>query len=263
MTAKQPVIGIEDSLLILSGCSFTYGMGVSDSLTYPYLLQSALKNHKVINAGVPAYGSLQTLLLLQKLLENDIRPKTLIYHYLDFHPERNVLSRSFKQLLLEESRLGKGAKDKLRRRARFPYGESSKDSLRLIVRYAELDNKNRFYFLRSWSALINQLEYVYTQFYKEEKNAQKITELALLEIQKHCQQNKIDFIIAIMKEDNPSVPSIQPFCQQHQITTVDLRLDYTDTQLLNAPYDGHPNAKAHQLFADKMVQFLQNSGHSF
>ena len=251
--APRPVAS--DSLIFLSGCSFTYGMGVDDSLAYPFLLQSRLKNYNVINGAAPAYGTLQTLLIIQELLENNIHPHLLAYNYIDFHKERNVLSRPFRQLLLEESRMDDGSKEQLRETARFPYGEFQEGGGPLIIKHMELNNRNLFYSLRSWSALINQLEYAYSHFTADNENADAVTEAAILEIRKLCKENNINFIVAILKEAEEG-PSMKRFCEQNDIPAVDISIDYTNPGYLNQPFDGHPNGKAHALYAEKMYRYL-------
>ena len=252
-TIPRPITS--DSLIFLSGCSFTYGMGVDDSLTYPYRLQSELKNYNVINGAAPAYGTLQTLLIARRLGENGIRPYILVYNYLDYHRERNVLGRSFRQLLFEESRMEGGREAQVRQTARFPCGELESPGGRLAIKYAEADSRNLFGPLRSWSALVNQLEYAWNRLASEDEQADAVTEAAILDIRKLCEENGINFIVAVLKESEDG-PSIQRFCTRNGIPVADLSIDYDDPGFLNLPYDGHPNGKAHAVYASKLYRYL-------
>lgn len=244
-----------DSLIFLSGCSFTYGMGVDDNLTYPFRLQSRLPNYHIINGAAPAHGTLQTLLITKKLLEHNIHPRILIYNYIDFHKERNVLSRPFRQLLLEESQTDDKTKGQLRETGRFPYGELQEADGRLAIKHAKLNNRNLFYSLRSWSALANQLEYAYNHFAADNRQADAVTEAAILEIRELCKDNNINFIVAILKDTEPG-PSMKGFCERNAIPAIDVSIDYTDPGYLNLPFDGHPNARAHSIFAEKVYRYL-------
>lgn len=47
------------------GCSYTFGWGVSDAESYPYLLQQAQPHRQVVNHGVPAHSLYQCLLALE------------------------------------------------------------------------------------------------------------------------------------------------------------------------------------------------------
>ncbi|MBK7406707.1 MAG: hypothetical protein IPJ40_00710 [Saprospirales bacterium] len=242
-----------DSLIVLTGCSFTYGMGVDDSLTYPYRLQAQFPNFNIVNAAVPAHGTLQTLLLLDRLIELDIRPQLLIYHYIDDHKNRNILARSFTQLLGRESRVNNATGKDLTHNAQFPYGKLD-DEGELHIRHSGLHTKNLFASLRTHSALINQLEYIYDRLFAQKTKAKQVTEAAILAIKAHCEANGIPFLIALLKED--SHQSMSAFCAQKGINTVDLSIDYTDKSLLNLPYDGHPNGVAHGIWAEKMRRYL-------
>ena len=159
------------------------------------------------------------------------------------------------QLLLEESRMDDGSKEQLRETARFPYGEFQEGGGPLIIKHMELNNRNLFYSLRSWSALINQLEYAYSHFTADNENADAVTEAAILEIRKLCKENNINFIVAILKEAEEG-PSMKRFCEQNDIPAVDISIDYTNPGYLNQPFDGHPNGKAHALYAEKMYRYL-------
>ncbi|MSP56419.1 MAG: hypothetical protein EXR69_12570 [Myxococcales bacterium] len=67
------------------GCSTTFGWGVNDEETYPYLLEQNLKaaghNVEVINGGQPGYSSFQGLWLWQKTLAA-YKPDLVIFGYI-------------------------------------------------------------------------------------------------------------------------------------------------------------------------------------
>ena len=49
---------------------------------------------------------------------------------------------------------------------------------------------------------------------------------------------------------------MKDFCTRNNIPAVDISIDYTNPGYLNLPYDGHPNAKAHAIYAQKMHEYL-------
>ena len=67
----------KDTILCMGG-STTYGVGVSDKETFPYILSEILKCD-VVNAGIPAHHSYHILLRLEELLKQ-IHPKYLILY---------------------------------------------------------------------------------------------------------------------------------------------------------------------------------------
>jgi hypothetical protein len=66
-TSANPPAG---PLLIASGCSFTFGHGVNDSDSWPWLLQARLPNYHVMNLGVMGYGTDQALLAAERQLKS-------------------------------------------------------------------------------------------------------------------------------------------------------------------------------------------------
>ena len=76
----------EGTLRVMTlGCSTTFGWGVNDEETYPYLLEQNLKaaghNVEVINGGQPGYSSFQGLWLWQKTLAA-YKPDLVIFGYI-------------------------------------------------------------------------------------------------------------------------------------------------------------------------------------
>jgi len=69
---KVPVGGI-----VTVGDSWTFGYGVNYEETYPKYLQD-LVGIPTVNAGIPAYGTAQTLLLLERHI-GDIKPTAIVY----------------------------------------------------------------------------------------------------------------------------------------------------------------------------------------
>ena len=60
--------------VLLLGCSFTYGFGVDDDQTFASLLQKDFPEAGIQNAGVPGYGSVQSLMQLKAQLDSvDLR----------------------------------------------------------------------------------------------------------------------------------------------------------------------------------------------
>lgn len=72
-------------LIIALGESTTFGWGVDDQHTYPYLLNAHFQNGGIyiVNAGIPSYTSAQTLLYLKEILDKkEITPKFALINIL-------------------------------------------------------------------------------------------------------------------------------------------------------------------------------------
>ncbi|MEM7656542.1 MAG: hypothetical protein AAF399_10470 [Bacteroidota bacterium] len=242
--------------LLLSGCSFLYGMGVNDQETYPFRLQQQLTDYQVLNAGVPAHGTLQSLIKLKQFVEQGIRPKAFLYHYLDSHQQRNLMGRSFSQLLRVETALTTGA-DTVSV-IQFPQGTMKGRPPELSIQPAEVAFRPVLGSAREWSVLANQIEQLINHWSHSRKDGEAVTRACVLEMRRICEAEGIAFAVAIFSED-PRQPFMKQLCESEGLPYLDLTVDYTDPSYFNWPYDGHPNASTHQLYADRVWHFLQQN----
>src|SRR5262249_10125369 len=73
------------------GCSFTYGWLVNDAETYPYLLQAALPEYRIVNFAVPGYGNVQSLLQFKRALATHANKPALALFTYGFFMTREIL----------------------------------------------------------------------------------------------------------------------------------------------------------------------------
>ena len=77
-------------IVLAAGCSFTFGLGVDDESTWPWLLQERLPDHQVINPGVRGYGTDQALLAADRAANQSAGTLRLVaLGFGDFQIERN------------------------------------------------------------------------------------------------------------------------------------------------------------------------------
>ena len=75
-------------VVIAAGCSFTFGHGLNDEDTWPWLLQQQLSGYEVLNAGVMGYGTDQALMAAERQIQ--LHPaRAVILGFGDFQIERN------------------------------------------------------------------------------------------------------------------------------------------------------------------------------
>jgi hypothetical protein len=87
-TGGGPPDGRPEVLLV--GDSFTMGWAVSDDETWAWRLQELRPDVDVVNRGVGGYGTLQSLMVLERILDGDgPRPAWVLYGFID-HGWRNV-----------------------------------------------------------------------------------------------------------------------------------------------------------------------------
>jgi hypothetical protein len=88
--SSGPPVGAARDAIVLVGCSFTMGHGISDRETFGWKLQQLL-HRPVYNYGVGGYGTYQALLRLEDALaELDPGPSVVIYGFAGFHATRNA-----------------------------------------------------------------------------------------------------------------------------------------------------------------------------
>jgi len=76
--------------VLAAGCSFTFGHGLNDQDTWPWLLQEKLPQYRVVNAGCMGYGTDQALLAAEREVEqHPSQVKAVIFGFGDFQIERN------------------------------------------------------------------------------------------------------------------------------------------------------------------------------
>lgn len=237
--------------IALIGGSFPYGMGVDDSLSYPFLWQkSAGKSLDIHNLCMPGYGTYQAIqwfVAQPDFAEYDV----LVLHYASFHDERNVLTPSYRVALHHGFLNSTPAIRAQYEKACFPFYDKNGQSA-----CAPMNKLYQNWWGREFSSTINFLQ---TQrdnanpIYKTYRSVPKTLIQSLNE--NICQPNNIRLVIATYTNDE-ATKDIQAFCQKNNIETVDIFVDYTNPDFSNWPYDSHPNAAAHAIYAKKIWDFL-------
>jgi len=97
-TAPAPPPASKPTVLFI-GDSITEGHAISDWETYPWKVQEAFPEWRVLNLGTGGYSTYQSYLAMLRYLEDEGRVDIVIYGYLPFHLERNVASAAWLRLL--------------------------------------------------------------------------------------------------------------------------------------------------------------------
>ncbi|MCR9289002.1 MAG: hypothetical protein NXI23_16630 [Bacteroidetes bacterium] len=228
----------------IMGCSVMHGWGVNDEETLPWLIQKEFAEFEVINWGVSGYGTLHSLLQLENNLPEN-KPNTIVLAYGQFHQMRNVFSRERRRHVMSWGHLGL---------LNQPYGKLDSDGKLIIHQSDKLVHQlwkgaKTFRVIYYGQALIEK----FLDFFDDRK---KVTEQILLRIKHICAKNNIELVLANI--EGVGAEHIEKFCGKNQISFVDISWDVWDEKYTNHPYDGHPNAKGHLLFAEKLLPFLRN-----
>lgn len=223
--------------LVFIGCSFTFGWGVTDEETFAGVLQQRRPQWRVMNLGVPAYGGYQSMLRLEQLLASGVKPKRVLYGYMQGHEMRNIAHPVWTYMIEKYSTQGMVA---------VPY--PTLDANGQLVRHPP--ERYPGWPLRSYLALVPLLEQQWAIFARHDRIEQRmdIADRIILDMWQLCRAHGIEFGVVLLQA--------QPAWKDHYARLLgsrDIRLidcDIPPTADLVVPHDGHPNARAHGMYAD-------------
>lgn len=228
----------------IHGCSFTYGMGVMDSLAFPYLLQQRFPNIRFRSFAVPGYGNIQALIRLKEQIATNDLPDTLVICYADFHDERNVLNTHYRKSLYHGFLNANQEVLPLFTQSKIPYYDTEKG-----IQYCNWNNLYHNWRGRNYLASINSLQNAFEKM--SLKNGKAETHQILLKIDTLCTKYNIQLIVAMITKSK-STNYTMNFCQQKGIAYLDIGLDFPSETYSKLPYDIHPNEKAHRIFEQRL-----------
>lgn len=248
ITSQQVSAQSGQTAVYVYGCSHTYGFGVNDNETYLWQLQSMRPEYAIENNAVSGYGPAQFYLQLKRDFEKKRKPEIVILGYAGFQDERGTMLRNWRKSLapavedLNETEL-----------PLFPYIDEASFSDEF-----EIDFCSPFY--EEWPlqrslALMNALERAYNWFENMIVDSHKVSWLVIDEMAKMCAENDVRFIVLGLDRDKYTY-SMLAHCKQQGIEFVDISVDEIPENSL-MPFDPHPTARAHRLFALKLADYLQ------
>jgi hypothetical protein len=223
------------------GCSLTHGWGVNDEETYAWKVQSALPSHKVVNAGVSGYGTLQSRLLFQDLVTNGRRPALVVYAYGLFHDFRNTFVRTWQKGFIPPNRLPD---------LNLPSAHINGTELDYQLEPAVY---REFPFQRSL-AFSHLLEQQYNLWEANRSHSHEVSRQLIASWAANCLKEKIPFVLAGISSDSRDMLE---WCATVGIPAVDISVPLSNPENTNHPYDNHPNAATHSIYAERLVEYLQ------
>lgn len=252
-----------DNIIIeFHGCSFTYGMAVNTEDAFAYQLQTRLKDKvEIHNKAVPGYGNIQGLISLkQRIVQGEKLPDTIIMFYASFHDERNALTTNYREhLYYGFLNMDADIKKKFNNAsaAKFPYAILENGNLE--IKYSRMEQLFKPLPLREYSAVVNLLQGIKNRNTNSTINSNEITRKILLDINRLCKEHEIEFILASIVKDPKTEKMLADLRQS--ISVLDMGLDIlNDNQYNNQPYDSHPNGVAHDIYTERLYQYLNLDG---
>ena len=242
---------VSDSLdrIFLMGCSYTYGMGVDDSLSFPFMVQSRLKNLNIQNLGVPGFGTVQSYLQLKKQIASGTIPAVVMVNFCDFHHDRNSLTPHYRMSLeMGFQRSNPAVRSKMAQ-SKFPYVENR------TIKYVTYADLYSVWPGRETFATINFFQIRQDERATAKIDAEKNSLFIFGELQKLCKKHDIHLIVNGLTQTKKTTHFLS-LLRKMGIETHDISIDLNSKKYNSLPYDSHPNALAHAHFAEKISSIL-------
>jgi len=245
-TGSGPWNAGRDHVLAI-GCSFMFGWAISDDETFCWRLQRRLPSSvQVVNAAVPAYGTYQSLLTLERYLKEYPAPLVVVYGMIGGHEDRNIANPNYVWLIsncfLWDS-------------VGFPF--CTMDAEEGLVRHQP-------FYCHTWPGISqsilanilfrkNLLMARRNKSYTPERK-QDITRVLLESMDQCCRAHGSKLVVLYLSESNASgndtflADHYDSFLPKKKITVVNC-LSCNDASL-RVPHDGHPNGEQNRRWID-------------
>jgi hypothetical protein len=224
------------------GCSYCYGIGLNDSQTLGYKLQSQIeefkvKNYCIISAGIP-------VIYAHFLARINDSTQVVVINYCNFQQERNTSSRWFTKIIARSSTKNMFAI--LKQNMLVPVIKND------TILYSPLKNSN--FFLVKKSALVNLIDDLLI-YNKQSKISIQQTSKVLLKMQEICKDKGIQFVVNNGDGHQYTKKHLEHF-KKIGVNVLDLNIDIGSPEY-NLIKDSHPNEKANTEMAKGIEEYIR------
>lgn len=228
----------------LFGCSWAYGWSLDDEETLAWQLRRHLPQARIANHGVPGYSTVQSLRLFEALVAEAPPPALVVLAYASFHNARNTSARTRRKQLSHGPAFAT---------ARLPRARFDADG---EVVYTDALLGYQAPPLITHSALVNLVDDAANALEQQWLDAHGVSEQVVLDFAEAAQRQGARFVVATLTGD-PTSAALRAFCARHGIAAVDISVDILQPGFSNAPFDDHPSAAAHAIYAERLATFLK------
>lgn len=223
------------------GCSVTEGWGLSDEQTYPWKLQDKFPTVKIINYGTAAYGTLQSLLRLERMFSEFQHPKMVLYGFITQHESRNVAMYNWMRGLAQYSKRGHVA---------VPF--VTIDEKGELQRHPP--EKYPIWPLSERLATVSAVRDLYMRLMTRRRafQARTATQKLILEMNELCHSNDTRFAVAILLAEDAEKSEYARFLGDHDVPFIDCAFPLTPE--MQVPGEGHPNGAMNTLWANCIAE---------
>lgn len=238
------------------GCSITWGHGLDDDATMAWMLQEQLPQFEVKNFGIGAGSTVQSYLWLKKNIEHGNIPTLVMVNYTWFHNMRNTFSWPWREVWQSVFHHEIIDENQVNNNFNIPIAKKEADTLK--IDYISKDEIESNIPLVEYSALLNIINDFYqSKLVDRGVDDYIISQQLLLKMNDLCKQNNITFIVNAVTDDAETTRMLE-FLNDKGILTNNIAVDFLNDDNYNLkPYDGHPNRKANEHFANEIIKFLK------
>jgi hypothetical protein len=240
LTGADGANGRPDVLLV--GDSYTFGWAVSDDETFAAGLQRLRPDLRIVDRGVIAYGTFQSLLLLEQLLRTGARPARVIYGYVFIHEVRNVADPSWLRSLAVHS--GHGMVE-------LPY--ATLDGANDLVRHPPRGYPH--WPFRGRLATVTLLADFFANLHPASGTTASLVTMRSIEAMADaCRQHGVPFSVVVLTEFFDPWP-YRGELEKRGVDVIDCHQKIGPE--LAVPGEGHPNPAAHGHWVDCLGRALR------
>jgi hypothetical protein len=245
-TAPSPV-NAETTVVVL-GCSFVQGFALSDEDTFAWKLQERFPQARVRNFGTAAYGTVQSLLALERYLEERKHvtggagvqgPLIVVYGFSDFHAGRSVAIVPWLKNLARLAKRGHVA---------TPYADLSSDGT--------LQFHGPIAFPAWWMhrqlATVAFLEEQWALLQARQRTSQEteVGQKLLLELDRVTREGGGTLLVALLSQfQKRQMDPFHAVLAEHRIPTANCVHPGVWRTAMQVPLYGHPNATINDYWA--------------
>ncbi len=236
---------IQNPEIEIVGCSYTFGYGLSDNQTLPWMLEEST-GKTVGNFGVSAFGTLQSYLMLKKNFEiKKLTPKRVLYLFADFHAPRNILNPGNFYSFARTTMVGNPI---------VPYAELGEDNQ---VIYHNAQNILTFP-LREHLATAALLQKFWLQFKFQRRvpSMHIVTQKIISDMNTLSLKHKAKFAVVGIRTMGLDMNSYSQFFNDNNIEFIDCSTSLSEEPSMTIGFDTHPNEKMYSYWNNCLLEKL-------
>jgi hypothetical protein len=242
--------------LITAGCSFTFGHGLNDEDTWPWMLQEKLPDYRVINVGSMGYGTDQALLAAEReVRRHPGKTAAVVLGFGDFQIERNRCTQGWLATVYPFSKplfAIRSGEAEYQRQARFWFGGVAADYSNL---FASLANTaaNRLYGIPTSHQKATDLTSALIVSFAKRFHALGVTLMVAMlpYMGDHSVQSSADQEFVIRHLRAAGIPTLIPAFPRDSSGGLDMR------EFMVSKIDQHPNRRYNVTLSTEIMRFLQ------